>query len=335
MKIVANGRENAGGGVTAPWRSSGREVTGPGPGGGDRGPRDGSPAGKWWTLAAVCLGTFMLLLDISIVFVALPGIQKSLGASPAGLRWIVDAYALSLAALLLTVGSLSDLFGRRLSYAIGLVVFTGSSLWCGLSSSTLELRLARGVQGVGGAIMFSVSLALLAEAFRGRDRGIAFAAWGGVIGVAVAIGPLLGGALVSGLSWRWIFCANLPVGAAAVIITLMRVAESRASNARRPDLIATFPDPGILAGLLADAKASACQSAPAPPPRGQTRRPDGLTAREAEVLGLLTRGHTNLEIAAALVVSVHTVERHLANAYRKVGVRNRAAAAAYMARGGI
>ena len=127
------------------------------------------------------------------------------------------------------------MFGRRLFYAIGLAVFTGSSLWCGLSTSTLELQVARGVQGAGGAIMFSVSLALLAGAFGGRDRGIAFGVWGMVVALAVAIGPLLGGVLVSGLSWRWIFYLNLPLGAAAVITTLMRVAESRVRNARRPD----------------------------------------------------------------------------------------------------
>ncbi len=202
---------------------------GPAPGGGHR------SGGKWWTLVAVCLGTFMLLLDITIVNVALPDIQKSLGASFSSLQWIVDAYALSLAALLLTAGSLADLYGRRRFYAVGLVIFTGSSLWCGLATSTLELQLARGLQGVGGAIMFAVSLALLAEAFRGRDRGIAFGVWGAITGLAVAVGPLLGGALTSGLSWRWIFYVNLPIGVLAVIITLARVDESRAQNARRPD----------------------------------------------------------------------------------------------------
>jgi EmrB/QacA subfamily drug resistance transporter len=197
--------------------------------------REGSPAGRWWTLAAVCLGTFMLLLDISIVYVALPDIQASLHASLAGLQWIVDAYALSLAALLLTAGSLADLAGRRLLYAVGVGVFTGSSLWCASCTSTLELQLARGVQGAGGAVMFSVSLALLAAAFRGRDRGLAFGVWGAVSGLAIAIGPLLGGALTSGLSWRWIFYLNLPAGVATVAITLTRVAESKLPGAKRPD----------------------------------------------------------------------------------------------------
>jgi EmrB/QacA subfamily drug resistance transporter len=235
MKIVAYGQGSAGAGVAARRWRAGREVTGRGRVGDDRESREGSPAGRWWTLAAVCLGTFMLLLDISAVYVALPSIQQSLGASFASLQWIVDAYALSLAALLLTAGSLADVFGRRLFYVIGLAVFTGASLWCGLSTSTLELQSARVVQGAGGAIMFSVSLALLAQAFRGRDRGIAFGAWGAVSGLAVAVGPLLGGLLTSGLSWQWIFYLNLPTGVAAVIITLMRVAESRAHNPRRPD----------------------------------------------------------------------------------------------------
>lgn len=190
---------------------------------------------KWWTLVAVCLGTFMLLLDITIVNVALPDIQKALHSSFSDLQWVVDAYALSLASLLLTSGSLADMYGRRLLYVIGLVVFTGSSLVCGLASSTIMLQVSRAVQGVGGAIMFSVSLALLAGAFRGKERGLAFGIWGAITGLAVAIGPLLGGILTSGLSWRWIFIVNVPIGVVAVAITVMQVAEARQANARRPD----------------------------------------------------------------------------------------------------
>jgi EmrB/QacA subfamily drug resistance transporter len=198
--------------------------------------RDQAPAGnKWWTLVAVCLGTFMLLLDITIVNVALPDIQRALHSSFSGLQWVVDAYALSLAALLLTAGSLADMYGRRLFYVIGLIIFTASSLMCGLAGGTLMLQLSRALQGVGGAIMFAVSLALLAEAFRGKDRGIAFGVWGAITGLAVAIGPLLGGVLTSGLSWRWIFFVNLPIGVVAVIIAMTKVAETRAPHARRPD----------------------------------------------------------------------------------------------------
>jgi EmrB/QacA subfamily drug resistance transporter len=177
----------------------------------------------------------MLLLDITIVNVALPDIQRALNSSFSDLQWIVDAYALTLAAFLLTAGSLADMFGRRLLYLIGLAVFTLASVLCGFAVSTVMLQLSRALQGVGGAIMFAVSLALLADSFRGKDRGVAFGAWGAVTGLAVAIGPLLGGVLTSGLSWRWIFFVNVPIGIAAVIIALAKVAESRATKASRPD----------------------------------------------------------------------------------------------------
>src|SRR6201986_4354078 len=197
----------------------------------DRGQR----GSKWWTLVAVCLGTFMLLLDITIVNVALPDIQRALHSSFADLQWVVDAYALTLAAFLLTAGSLADMYGRRRLYLAGLAVFTGASVLCGFATSTLMLQLSRGLQGVGAAIMFSVSLALLADAFRGRDRGIAFGVWGAVTGLAVAIGPLLGGVLTSGLSWRWIFFVNAPIGIVAIAIVALMVAESKSPHARRPD----------------------------------------------------------------------------------------------------
>ena len=200
-----------------------------------RGSDSGRTGNKWWTLVAVSLGTFMLLLDITIVNVALPDIQTGLHSSFSGLQWVVDAYALTLASLLLTAGSLADMYGRRLLYIVGLFVFTAASLLCGLATTSLMLQLSRGLQGIGGAIMFSVSLALLADAFRGKDRGVAFGVWGAITGLAVSIGPLLGGALTSGLSWRWIFFVNLPIGVLAVVITVIRVAESRAPRARRPD----------------------------------------------------------------------------------------------------
>jgi EmrB/QacA subfamily drug resistance transporter len=190
---------------------------------------------KWWTLVAVCLGTFMLLLDITIVNVALPDIQQALHSSFSDLQWVVDAYALTLAAFLLTAGSIADMYGRRLLYLVGLVVFTAASALCGFAESTLMLQLSRALQGVGGAIMFAVSLALLADAFRGKDRGIAFGIWGTITGLAVAIGPLLGGALTSGLSWRWIFFVNVPFGIVAVLISVLRVSESRAPQASGPD----------------------------------------------------------------------------------------------------
>jgi EmrB/QacA subfamily drug resistance transporter len=190
---------------------------------------------KWWTLIAVCVGVFMLLLDITIVNVALPDIQRELGSSFTELQWVVDAYALTLAALLLTTGSLADRFGRRIAFAVGLGLFTVASLLCGLSDSPLFLILARGAQGIGGATMFATSLALVAHAFRGRERGTAFGIVGAIIGIAVSVGPIVGGALTTGISWRWIFLVNVPIGIAAVIVTLRRVEESRDPHAPRLD----------------------------------------------------------------------------------------------------
>jgi EmrB/QacA subfamily drug resistance transporter len=205
---------------------------------------------KWWTLIAVCVGTFMLLLDVTIVNVALPAIQSSLKANFSDLQWVVDAYALMLAALLLTTGSLADLFGRRRVFVIGLIIFSVSSLLSGLASDPLWLNLARGAQGVGGAAMFSTSLALLGSAFQGRERGTAFGIWGAITGIAVAIGPVLGGALTTGLSWRWIFLVNVPIGIVAVILCLARVEESIPQRASRPDLIGFVTFSGALGALV-------------------------------------------------------------------------------------
>jgi EmrB/QacA subfamily drug resistance transporter len=227
---------NADPAARGPDRGDAAPGAGAGGGPGDRAAGSGPDRGnKWWTLTAVCLGTFMLLLDVTIVNVALPDIQTALHSSFSGLQWVVDAYALVLAALLLTAGSLADLFGRRLLYLVGLVIFTLGSLLCGVAVSTLMLQLSRGLQGVGGAAMFAVGLALLADAFRGKDRGVAFGVWGAITGLAVAIGPLLGGLLTSGLSWRWIFFVNLPIGVVALVISVLKVTESRAPAARRPD----------------------------------------------------------------------------------------------------
>ncbi len=192
---------------------------------------------KWWTLIAVCTAVFMLLLDITVVNVALPDIQRSLNASFSDLQWVVDAYSLTLAAFLLTAGVLGDIYCRREVFAIGLVVFSLASLLCGLSTTPLMLNLARAVQGVGGAIMFATSLALIAGAFVGRDRGTAFGVYGAVIGGAVAIGPLIGGAITSGIGWRWIFFVNVPIGVVAVLITMTKIAESKDPRVRRIDWV--------------------------------------------------------------------------------------------------
>jgi len=205
---------------------------------------------KWWTLIAVSVGTFMLLLDVTIVNVALPSIQTSLKATFSDLQWVVDAYALTLAALLLTTGSLADLFGRRRLFVIGLIIFSLSSLASGLATTALWLNLARGAQGVGGAAMFSTSLALLGASFQGRERGTAFGIWGAITGIAVAVGPVIGGALTSGISWRWIFLVNVPIGVVAVVLCLARVEESKQRGARRPDLIGFVTFSGALGALI-------------------------------------------------------------------------------------
>ena len=197
---------------------------------------------KWWTLVAVCTATFMLLLDITVVNVALPAIQRSLHASFSDLQWVIDAYSLTLAVLLLTAGVVGDIRGRREVFAIGLGIFTVSSLVCGLSTTPLMLNIARAVQGTGGAVMFATSVALIASAFQGRERGTAFGIYGAVLGGAVAVGPLVGGALTTGVGWRWIFFVNVPIGIVAVGLTLAKVQESRDPTGHRIDWIgvATF-----------------------------------------------------------------------------------------------
>jgi EmrB/QacA subfamily drug resistance transporter len=203
-----------------------------------------------WTLLTVCLGTFMLLLDITIVNVALPEIQRDLHASFSDLQWVVDAYALTLAALLLTGGSTADLYGRRRVFAIGIVLFTIASVMCGLASSPLALNLSRAGQGIGGALMFATSLALLAQEFHGRDRGTAFGLWGATVGAAVAIGPLVGGVLTEHLGWEWIFFVNVPVGAIALTLTLTRLAESREPTGAGVDWIGVVTFSGALFCLV-------------------------------------------------------------------------------------
>ncbi|HET8975641.1 MAG TPA: MFS transporter [Solirubrobacterales bacterium] len=190
---------------------------------------------KWWTLLATCVAMFMLLLDITIVNVALPEIQRDLGASFSDLQWVVDAYSLTLAAVLLTAGVLGDRLGRRNVFAIGFAIFTTASLLCGLATSPTFLNIARAVQGVGGAAMFATTLALIAQEFKGPERATAFGIWGATVGGAVAIGPLVGGALTDALGWEWIFFVNVPIGIAAIALTLTRVAESRDREAQRVD----------------------------------------------------------------------------------------------------
>jgi EmrB/QacA subfamily drug resistance transporter len=191
---------------------------------------------RTWTLVAVCLTTFMLLLDITVVVVALPNMQQRFDANLTELQWVVDAYALTLAALILTAGSLADRYGRRLVFMSGVLLFTTASLLCGLAWSITALNVARGLQGIGGAALFATALALIGHEYRGAERFGALAVWGATIGAAVACGPLVGGILTDGLDWRWIFFVNIPVGVFAFAVALTQIAESRDEGARRTDV---------------------------------------------------------------------------------------------------
>jgi len=182
---------------------------------------------KWRALIVVCVAIFMLLLDITVVNVALPDIQKELHASFTDLQWVIDAYALMLAAVMLNAGTLGDLLGRKRVFVSGVVLFTAASAACGAATSPLFLNLARGAQGIGGAIMFAVSLAILSQEFHGNERGTAFGIWGATVGAAVAIGPLVGGVLTTWLGWRWIFFVNLPIGVLCVAGAIRELHESR------------------------------------------------------------------------------------------------------------
>jgi EmrB/QacA subfamily drug resistance transporter len=193
-------------------------------------------ARKWWTLLTVCVATFMLMLDITVVNAALPSIQDDLQASITDLQWVVDAYTLTLAAFVLSAGSLADRLGRRRLFAVGLGVFSLASLLAGLAPDPTFLNLARAAQGAGGAVMHAVSLALIALEFpAGRERGTAMAMYGMTFGAGVAVGPLVGGALTEQLGWEWVFLVNLPIGAAAIALTYLKLRESRDPHASRID----------------------------------------------------------------------------------------------------
>src|ERR1700754_2934276 len=189
-----------------------------------------------WTLAVVCAATAILMLDIAVVNTALSAIATDLHTGLHGLQWVVDAYTLALATVVLTCGSLADRFGRRRVFALGVIVFTAMSAVCAAAGSIGMLDAARAVQGLGAAAMFATSLALLADAFPdARARAGALAAYGATIGASFAIGPAVGGALTSGLGWRWVFLVNLPIGVLCLYIAIAKVRESRESHARPVD----------------------------------------------------------------------------------------------------
>ena len=199
---------------------------------------------KWWTLAAVAFGLFMIMLDNTVVNVALPSIQEELGADLSQLQWIVTGYALSFAALMLIGGKLADAFGRRLIFVVGIVVFTGASLWCGLADSGEMLIAARVVQGMGAALMNPATLSIIAATFPPKERGMAIGIWAGVSALALAIGPLVGGLLTQHLSWHWIFFINIPVGAIAIAASFLLITESKDETHESLDL------PGLATSAL-------------------------------------------------------------------------------------
>jgi EmrB/QacA subfamily drug resistance transporter len=188
---------------------------------------------KWWTLGAMCFALFMIMLDNTVVNVALPSIQRDLGASLSALEWTVNGYTLSFAVLLATGGRLGDIFGRRLTFLIGVVLFAASSATAGLAPDTTSLVVSRVVQGVGAALMMPATLSIVTDAFPPHERGKAMGTWAGVSALALAVGPVLGGFLTEHVSWRAIFYLNIPVAIGAVLAALFAVRESRDTTVGR------------------------------------------------------------------------------------------------------
>ena len=196
---------------------------------------------KWWALVAVCFGLFMALLDVTIVNVALPSIQSSLNASFSSLEWVINAYTLVFAVALVPAGRLGDIYGRKTLFIIGIGVFTFGSLLCGLSgnftipglSHISMLNISRGIQGLGASAMMPLSLAIISTTFTGKQRGIAIGIWGGVSGLATAIGPFVGGLLIAAINWKAIFFLNVPIGVLGIFMSLWAVQESRDESANR------------------------------------------------------------------------------------------------------
>ena len=211
-----------------------------------------------WILAATILGSSMSFIDGTVVNVALPALQANLNATATDVQWVVEAYALFLAALLLFGGSLGDRFGRRLIYSIGVSVFALASLWCGLASNIHQLIIARAIQGVGGALLVPGSLAIISASFAEEDRGKAIGTWSGATAITAALGPVLGGFLIEHVSWRAVFFLNLPIAAAVLLLVFRFVPESRDEDAEgRLDLLGaslgTISLGGIVYGLIESA----------------------------------------------------------------------------------
>src|SRR2546423_3286529 len=208
-----------------------------------------------WTLAATILGSSMVFIDGTVVNVALPALQTSLNATVADVQWVVEAYTLFLAALLLLGGSLGDRFGRKKIYAIGVILFALASIWCGLAPSINQLIIARAAQGVGGALLVPGSLAIISATFSENERGRAIGTWSGATAITTALGPLLGGWLIEHVSWRAVFFLNVPLALAVILLVVLFVPESRdEEDAGKLDLIgaalATLSLGGVVFGLI-------------------------------------------------------------------------------------
>ncbi|WP_281394612.1 DHA2 family efflux MFS transporter permease subunit [Nonomuraea muscovyensis] len=188
-----------------------------------------SRARQRWTLVLASFASFMVGLDVLVVTTALPTLHEQLGAGVAGLGWTVNAYELGFAAFILTGAALGDRFGRRKLFVIGILLFTLSSAFCAMSTSIETLIAARGLQGVGGGIAIALALAVITDATPPQERGAAFGVWGAISGVAVAAGPLVGGLIIQGFAWQWIFWLNVPVGIVLVALSMVKIAETRGS----------------------------------------------------------------------------------------------------------
>src|SRR5580704_2489632 len=196
---------------------------------------------KWWTLTAVSVGLFMIMLDNTVVNVALPTMQRSLHLKISELEWVVAGYALTFGAVMLTGGKLADLLGRRLIFVVGLAIFTLSSLGCGLADSAGVLIGARVVQGIGASLMNPATLSIITVTFPPKQRGTAIGIWAGISALALAIGPLVGGIITERVNWNWIFFINVPIGVIGIAAAYAFISESRdTSTEQRPDLPGLF-----------------------------------------------------------------------------------------------
>src|SRR5262252_7850904 len=183
-----------------------------------------------WILAATILGSSLAFIDGTVVNIALPALQASFNATVVDVQWVVEAYALLLAALLLVGGSLGDMYGRKRMFAIGIILFAAASAWCGVVTTVKQLIFARAVQGAGAALLVPGSLAIISASFGKHERGRAIGTWSGFTSMTAAVGPVLGGWLIEHGSWRWVFFINVPLGLIVAALALWKIAESKGAN---------------------------------------------------------------------------------------------------------